>query len=302
MSAAPFMQLYVGDYLGDTQHFTTEQHGAYLLILMTMWRAGGELPDDDAKLARIARLSTARWVKIKAEIVELLDVADGKVTQKRLRAELEKAREKSQKRSEAGRAGGNAKSLKSGNQAVAIATILPEHLPEPEPEPESKNKQIVPAPSGQGAAKRKRSIPDGFPHEAAIHAAAKYWSEKGRPDLAARATDEGLQFRDHHLARNSKMLDWDAAWRTWVRNAMTFNKPAKGDLFSAPVVFKQTNEAGWLIRLEEFYLGAPQDEVEPGYWQDKFGPKPGMPGCAVPEAAFRMYEKKHGPLKNRRLG
>lgn len=33
---------------------------------------------------------------------------------------------------------------------------------------------------------------------------------------------EGPQFRDHHAAKASKFVDWDAALRTWIRNAAKF--------------------------------------------------------------------------------
>jgi hypothetical protein len=40
--------------------------------------------------------------------------------------------------------------------------------------------------------------------------------------------DISEHFRDHHTAKGSKMSDWDAAFRTWIRNAVKFNKPSTG--------------------------------------------------------------------------
>lgn len=130
--STPFMQLYVADYLGDTQHLTTEQHGAYLLLLMTMWRQGGSLPSDPKMLARIARVSSRRWHLISAEVLEFFDEEDGKITQKRLVEEYQKAVSKSEKRSVSGKAGAAAKALKNNNSAAANANRLLKHSSEPD--------------------------------------------------------------------------------------------------------------------------------------------------------------------------
>lgn len=61
----PWMPLYVGDYLGDTGHLTTTQHGAYLLLMMHYWRKG-ELPDDDRQLSKIAKLPLRTWCEYRA--------------------------------------------------------------------------------------------------------------------------------------------------------------------------------------------------------------------------------------------
>lgn len=110
--SAPFMQLYVADYLGDTRHLTTEQHGAYLLLLMAMWRSDGSLPNDDKKLARIVGCTPSRWAKIAPDVMEFFDIADGQVTSGRLTKELEKASEKSIKRARSGKLGARANALK----------------------------------------------------------------------------------------------------------------------------------------------------------------------------------------------
>tara|TARA_R100001244_G_scaffold2541_1_gene3922 strand:- start:5821 stop:6303 length:483 start_codon:yes stop_codon:yes gene_type:complete len=74
------MQLYVADYLGDTMHLSTEQHGAYLLLLMAMWRAGGSLPNDEKKLARIVGLSTIKWRRVAADVMAFFTVDGDEIT------------------------------------------------------------------------------------------------------------------------------------------------------------------------------------------------------------------------------
>jgi len=98
----PWMSLYVGDYLGDTGHLTTTQHGAYLLLMMHYWRKG-ELPGDDRQLCKIAKLPLKTWNEYRAT---LLDFFHDGWKHKRIDAELERMMRVSAKRAIAGQKGG----------------------------------------------------------------------------------------------------------------------------------------------------------------------------------------------------
>lgn len=123
------MPFYVADYLSDTRHLSTEEHGAYLLLLMAMWRAGGRLPNEAAKLARITGLSAARWAKLEADILAFFDVHGDEIGHGRIQKEFEKYSRTSGVRAEAGSRGGKAKALKNNKTTLAKATILPEQTP-----------------------------------------------------------------------------------------------------------------------------------------------------------------------------
>jgi uncharacterized protein YdaU (DUF1376 family) len=64
----PYLPFFIGDYLKETRHLTTEEHGAYLLLILEYWVKQGSLPDDDAKLARIVGMPVAKWKKMRPVI------------------------------------------------------------------------------------------------------------------------------------------------------------------------------------------------------------------------------------------
>lgn len=98
MSAKPAAIPLFGDaYLADTTHLTTEEHGAYFLLILAAWRQPDcSLPNDDKKLARIACLSLRKWKSIKATIMAFWHEKDGRIFQSRLTKEWKFACKKSE--------------------------------------------------------------------------------------------------------------------------------------------------------------------------------------------------------------
>lgn len=96
-----FMMFYPGDYLRDTGHLSTEEHGAYLLLLCHAWTQNGVLPLDDDLLRRITRLPSKSWAKARSVIMAFFTLQDDGYHQKRMDKELAKARAMVAKRREA---------------------------------------------------------------------------------------------------------------------------------------------------------------------------------------------------------
>ncbi|MCI0699373.1 DUF1376 domain-containing protein [candidate division KSB1 bacterium] len=120
----PWMPLYVGDYLADTGHLRAIEHGAYLLLIMHYWQKGS-LPNDDRRLASIARVSPKEWAGMRKTILSFFDDDEGWV-HSRIEAELKKSKEAYEKRAISGKKGGlakatNAKSLLEQNPSNGVA-------------------------------------------------------------------------------------------------------------------------------------------------------------------------------------
>jgi uncharacterized protein YdaU (DUF1376 family) len=97
MAALPYMRFYPADYLADTSHLSAMQHGIYLMLIMNYWQRGAPLPNDDARLAKIARVSLRDWKRNRDEIADFFTVEESHWRHGRIDAELAHVEAKSLK-------------------------------------------------------------------------------------------------------------------------------------------------------------------------------------------------------------
>lgn len=113
MAAYPAMPLFTDAYLADTRHLTTEEHGAYLLLLMCAWRSREcALVDDDGALARIAGLSPTKWRRMKPVIQHFFDIEGGLWRQAKLTSVYADVAARVARNRASGAKGGRARALK----------------------------------------------------------------------------------------------------------------------------------------------------------------------------------------------
>lgn len=109
------MPWYVADYLRDTMHLTRDQHGAYLLLIMACWNAGGRLRNEPGLLASIAKATPAEWRRLAPVIMPFFSVDGAEIVHSRVVAEREKAARLSDARRASGAKGGRPRKLEAAN-------------------------------------------------------------------------------------------------------------------------------------------------------------------------------------------
>lgn len=123
-----FMRFYVADYLADTTDLTTEEHGAYLLLLLNLWKRDGRLPCQPERLARMVGMTLDRWESVWMVIGRFFALDDGHITQARLRRELDAAKERSDDAKRAATKRWHGQGISGGN-AEGHAEGMPSHMP-----------------------------------------------------------------------------------------------------------------------------------------------------------------------------
>ena len=100
MSATPpriiEVPFHIGDFLSGTMHMDATETGAYWMLCVAHYQAGCQgLPNDDVKLARIARVTPHMWQRIRATILAKFSVEGEFIRHKKVIDVLTKISEKS---------------------------------------------------------------------------------------------------------------------------------------------------------------------------------------------------------------
>jgi uncharacterized protein YdaU (DUF1376 family) len=231
MSArAPAFQFYPGDFLADlnVMCMTLEELGAYWKLVSVCW-IEGSLPAEMPRLARILGVAERKMLSLWSAIGPCFDAReDGRLDHPRLERERSKQAASSlaraanaRKRWHAGE-DANASRLHADSSASAHANRCP-------PSSTSSSTAVTPPvgpPEGdEPKATPKRNRGTTLPSDFALTEERQgYALQRGIADPA----DAFGAFSDHHTARGSVFKDWDAAWRTWCRNARRFSGGGSG--------------------------------------------------------------------------
>lgn len=237
----PWMPLYVGDYLSDTGHLKTIEHGAYLLLIMHYWRMAS-LPPHDKDLARISRLSMREWLRAKPAIQPLF-LNDWK--HKRVEFELTEAA----RISEAGRKGGLASAAKRSTTVQRPFNDQPNDS-STTGQPLQSQSQLQRRKEEREKRSRASRLPsDWKPSEADFEFA------HSRGMQHQRIASETEKFKNYWAGaiKNATSPDWSAKWRTWILKAT--EQGIKPNGHGKPNLGELADQLAEDLRQREFEIG-----------------------------------------------
>jgi uncharacterized protein YdaU (DUF1376 family) len=139
LSKSPAFQFYPDDFLGSGKVgvMTTDEVGAYTLLLCLDWNENGFIFDEE-ELSRWCRCSRAKFRKLWVRVSRCFNEHNGRMFNPRLELEREKQAEWRRKSSEGGKASAQAKA-KGGARVVEPTGVPPTqpnvNTPSPTPSP-----------------------------------------------------------------------------------------------------------------------------------------------------------------------
>lgn len=210
-----YVRFFPSDWVGGTARLPRLHRSVYFDICCFIWDTGHAVPEHELKMM----LSDIEgWPEIISDLllsnkIERLDC--GSISNPKAITEAERAYSSWKKMSDAGK--GVRKGVDKG-----LTNNVGKDVPKEDDKvdgaglPQNQNQNHT-SPNGEGiGAKRAKKLPDDF--EPILTDKAQANANR----LGSSYENELQQFKDHHTAKGSTMKDWQAAFRTWLANAVKY--------------------------------------------------------------------------------
>jgi len=265
----PIMPFDTDAYLADTTNLSTAAHGAYLLILMAMWRSPqGRIQNNRTTLAEAAQTTADKWDRYLArKILPLLSVIEpdggtqpeatsesdgdtrGWITQKRLAVEHAKARNK--------RWDSRLEYHGPSDSKLGIDSVIEDSDSQQAEKKKEDSESYLTLTGGDEFVDNKRRC--RLPKTWVLPEPWRHWArQQGLRDVDIATYADG--FANHWWATGKPMLDWFAAWRKWVGNEIKWN--VRRQMRS-----RDPERPGGIFRLAAKMNGVNEDADDETWWR-----------------------------------
>lgn len=209
MKPDAYLKLYPGDWLKDTLHLDATSTGAYFLLILAH-RGKPGIPSDDETLRTIARVKESDWCRVKNQIRQFFQVADGMWINNRSIQDWQRDCAEYQAACERTK---NATKARIDNVTKTVTSHVTITQSESESESESKPKSKSESFYVTGVTKRPRIV---FV-KPTVEEMKEYAPSIGLPEDEAEACFHHYESNGWIVGKNP-MKSWKSAMVTWTKN------------------------------------------------------------------------------------
>lgn len=301
-------------YLRDTMHLTTEEHGAYLLLMLAYYGTGKPLPGYDRALASITKLTLERWATAKVGLEPLFQIEEGVWKHKRIERELLEASSKHAKAVERAKTASAASHAKHSSKAATsqreafIRAARRQKTPtgQPKADPPPAPSQLQADPEAAHLHKQNNNTDvllfprDGAKHDDDTKAASQGLKEGEEnplgvtlpetwvPSEADEATAAGygiaaadleavvIEFHRYNAHKGTFSKNWSATWGMWCSSVKKRMEAQPKPRVEVSNKTYEPTERDWQRGIRLFLAN------ESNWPFKQLGPQPGALGCKCP--------------------
>jgi uncharacterized protein YdaU (DUF1376 family) len=210
----PYFRFYPADFMGGVRGLSAQEVGVYTMLLCRMYEENGPIEYHVLRLATYCGMREKTFQAVAEKLIALgkIDLEAGMIFNDRAAREISNRSNDLENAITAGKASAEKRQRKQGRKSTPVQR--PFNHTDTDTDTDTSIKE-----EPKGSSKKTRRKPEVDLPEGWVPSERNVMDAEGIGLTAKEIENEAAQFCDYHNSKQSRYRDWDAAWRTWCRNA-----------------------------------------------------------------------------------